>query len=132
MKWKSHRECAKAIAEDLGLDREKMLEGSVYPDKVGKAKSYVRIAKGVSIPVAHSEARICGVAITYPHHKETDQRIRKIMLRLRAEKLKAKELEPFILGCLSHLIQDRVVFPYDHPKFEKFERDIAKYKLKEE
>ena len=35
MKWKTHCEVTKAIAEDLGLDREKMLEGSVYPDKVG-------------------------------------------------------------------------------------------------
>lgn len=122
MKWKSHRECTKAIAEDLGLDisqRERMVGGSVYPDKVGMGE-----AKG--------ETSIFGVSLTYPHHKETDLRIRQILLRLRKEILDGKKLDLFYIGCLVHLIQDRVVFPHAHPRFEEFEGAVAKYKIKEE
>jgi len=119
MKWKSHRECTRAIAEDLGLPKEPMLEGCVYPDRVGMKK----YGKGVYIE---------GVAMHYPHHKETDQRIKTMILRLRKKILKGEQPDPFVLGCLCHLIQDRVVFPHSDERFEEFERAVAEYRIKEE
>jgi len=122
MKWKSHREVTRALAEDLGLDisqRERMVEGSVYPDKVGMGK-----AKGKS--------SIFGVPLTYPHHKETNERIRQILLRMRSSILDGQKIDPFDIGCLAHLIQDRAVFPYSHSNFEQFELEIAKYRVKNE
>lgn len=119
MKWKSHREATKAIAEDFGLPIAPMLKGSVYPDRVGMKK----YGKG---------AYIEGVAMHYPHHKETDWRIRMMILRLRRKILKGEKLDPFVLGCLCHLIQDRTVFPHSDRRFEEFEEAVARYKIKEE
>lgn len=119
MKWKSHREVTKAIAEDLRLPIAPMLKGSVYPDRRGKKK----YGKGVYIE---------RVAMHYPHHKETDWRIRMMILRLRRKMLKGEKLDPFVLGCLCHLIQDRAVFPHSHRRFEEFEEALAKYEIKED
>ena len=119
MKWKSHREVTKVIADDLGLDTKKMLKGSVYPDRVGMKKQ----GKDVYIE---------GVAMSYPHHKQTNYRIKKMVLRLRKKVLNGEKIDSFTLGCLCHLIEDRVVFPHAHRKFEEFERDVAKYKIKNE
>ena len=113
MKGKTHREVTRVLAEDLNLPIEPMLRGCVYPDQVSM--------KSVTIE---------GVEMGYPHHKETDPRIRKMLVQLRDKKLKSKELNPFSLGCLCHLIQDRAVVPYAHPMFHEMTRDIAKYKIK--
>ena len=94
----------------------RMLEGCVYPDKVSMNKSVT----------------IEGVQLCHPHHKETDQRIRDMLLQLRSKKLKDENVNPFSLGCLCHLIQDGVVVPSAHPKFVEMTRDIAKYKIKDE
>ena len=72
MKWESHRECTKVIAEDLNLPIEPMLNGCVYPDQVSMNKSVT----------------IEGVQMCHPHHKETDRRIRDMLLQLRSKKLK--------------------------------------------
>jgi len=116
MKWESHRECTKAIAEDLNLPIEPMLNGCVYPDQVAMNKSVT----------------IEGIEMCHPHHKETDRRIRDMLLQLRSKKLKDENVDAFSLGCLCHLIQDGVVVPSAHPKFVEMTRDIAKYKIKDE
>jgi len=122
MKWKSHFAVTRALAEDIGLDisqRKRMVEGSVYPDKVGMGE-----VKG--------KLSIFGVPLTYPHHKETNERIHQILLGMRKVILNEKKLDPFDIGCLVHLIQDRVVFPHADPRFEEFQRAVAKYKIKDE
>ena len=43
MKWQSHRERTKAIAEDLNLPMGRMLEGCVYPDQVSMNKSVLLV-----------------------------------------------------------------------------------------
>jgi len=94
MKGKSHREVTRALAEDLGLDisqRERMVEGSVYPDKVGMGK-----VKGKS--------SIFGVPLTYPHHKETNERIRQILLRMRSSILDGQKIDGRILNALPNIL----------------------------
>ena len=88
MKWKSHREVTRALAEDFGLDIsqcERMVEGSVYPDKVGMGR-------------AKEKSSILGVPLTYPHHKETNWRIHQILLHMRKSILDGQKPDAFDIG----------------------------------
>jgi hypothetical protein len=118
LKWKSHRECTKVIAKDMGLDRDhfnSILEGCVYPDKVG-----------------FKNEGLMGVPISFPHHKETNQRIYQILVNMRKRVLKGDGVGAFEIGCLAHLIQDRVTFPHAHPNFDDFQNGVAKCRIKSE
>lgn len=119
MKWTSHLECTSAIASDMGLQHKPMMEGCIYPDQVGMNKAN----KGNSVE---------GVNMDYPHHYGTDGRIRSLILRLRKKVLNKGEIDPFVLGCLCHLIQDRAVHRYSDSRHQDFTDDIARFRIKDE
>ena len=64
MKWGAHRRIAGYIAKICNLDPVEMMEGSVYPDKVGMKK--VR------------DNNPYGVDFGYPHHKNATDKVRKL------------------------------------------------------
>mgnify|MGYP001025655774 FL=1 len=119
MKWKSHRECTRAIAFDMGLPSEPMIEGCVYPDRVG-------------MNMANKGNSVEGVNMDYPHHSGTDDRIRSLMLQLRKKVLNRDKIDPFVLGCLCHLIQDRAVYPYSDSRYQDFMDDVARFRIEYE
>ena len=119
MKWTSHRECTSAIASDMGLPQKPMTEGCIYPDRVGMHEAN----KGNSVE---------GVNMGYPHHSGTDDRIRSLIVRLRKKVLNRDKIDPFVLGCLCHLIQDRAVHPYSDSRYQDFMDDVARFRIKYE
>ena len=119
MKWTSHRECTSAIASDMGLPREPMIEGCIYPDRVGMHEAN----KGNSVE---------GVYMGYPHHYDTDGRVRSLILLLRKKVLNRNKIDPFVLGCLCHLIQDRAVHPRSDSRYQDFMEDMARFRIKYE
>ena len=117
MKWTSHRECTNAIASDMGLPREPMTEGCIYPDRVGMHEAN----KGNSVE---------DVYMGYPHHYNTDDRVRSLILLLRKKVLNRDKIDPFVLGCLCHLIQDRAVHPRSDSRYQDFMEDMARFRIK--
>jgi len=92
MKWGAHLRISGYIAKICKLDTVEMREGSIYPDKVGMKKIH--------------DNNPYGVDFDYPHHKNATEKVRKLILGLRKQRLKG-EIHPFYSGALTHLIADR-------------------------
>ena len=73
-----------------------------------------------------------GVNMGYPHHSSTDGRIRSLILLLRKKVLNGDKIDPFVLGCLCHLIQDRAVHPHADSRYQDFMEDMARFRIKYE
>ncbi len=115
MRWGAHQRIGGYIAKICKLDTVEMVEGSVYPDKVGMKK--IR------------DNNPYGVDFSYPHHKNATEKVRKLILELRKQRLRG-EIHPFYLGALTHLIADRWCYSYDAGRiFDQFENCLEKVEI---
>ncbi len=113
MRSGAHKRIAAYIGHICGLDTQEMERGSIYPDKVA-----------TSLYRSNNPYRI---DLGYPHHKDTVERLRNLILQLRKDRIKGR-IDPFYLGVLTHFIADKWCYPSDrgylHQEFEKRLEDV--------
>lgn len=118
MRWGAHQRIAGYIAKICNLDAWQMMEGSIYPDKVGRGMV--------------DDQNPYNLDFDYPHHKNTTEKVEKLILHLRKERLKGK-ISPFYLGALIHLISDRWCYSSDAGQiFNEFQDRLEKVEINPE